>query len=34
MLMPVIDFSSSPDICGEVPTPPWPKFILPGLALA
>ena len=22
MLMPVIDLSSSPDMCGEVPTPP------------
>ena len=34
MLMPVIDLSSSPDICGEVPTPPDPKLSLPGLALA
>src|SRR5215471_20111958 len=33
-LMPVIILSNSPDRCGDVPTPPEAKLILPGLALA
>jgi hypothetical protein len=30
--MPVIILSNSPDRCGDVPTPPEAKLILPGLA--
>ena len=32
--MPAMNSNSSPDMCGEVPTPPEAKLILPGCAFA